>query len=87
LLFVVNSVYGCAAGAAGPGVKLSLETTKHPDRIATVFAGFDTEATEEIRKYFLTFPPSSPCIGIFKDSKLVHFVEQPYRGELGNINF
>jgi putative YphP/YqiW family bacilliredoxin len=76
LLIVVNSVCGCAAGAARPGVKLSLETTKRPNRIATVFAGFDTEATEEVRKYFLPFPPSSPCIGIFKDGKLVHFVER-----------
>jgi putative YphP/YqiW family bacilliredoxin len=59
-----------------PGVKLSLETTKRPNRIATVFAGFDTEATEEVRKYFLPFPPSSPCIAIFKDGKLVHFVER-----------
>jgi putative YphP/YqiW family bacilliredoxin len=76
LLIVVNSVCGCAAGAARPGVKLSLETTKRPNRIVTVFAGFDTEATEEVRKHFLPFPPSSPCIGIFKDGKLVHFVER-----------
>jgi putative YphP/YqiW family bacilliredoxin len=76
LLIEVNSVCGCAAGAARPGVKLSLETTKRPNRIATVFAGFDTEATEEVRKYFLPFPPSSPCIDIFKDGKLVHFVER-----------
>jgi putative YphP/YqiW family bacilliredoxin len=76
LLIVVNSVCGCAAGAARPGVKLSLETTKRPNRIATVFAGFDIEATEEVRKYFLPFPQSSPCIGIFKDGKLVHFVER-----------
>jgi putative YphP/YqiW family bacilliredoxin len=76
LLIVVNSVCGCAAGAARPGVKLSLETTKRPNRIVTVFAGVDTEATEEVRKHFLPFPPSSPCIGIFKDGKLVHFVER-----------
>jgi putative YphP/YqiW family bacilliredoxin len=76
LLIVVNSVCGCAAGAARPGVKLSLETNKRPNRIATVFAGFDTAATEEVRKHFLPFPPSSPCIGIFKDGKLVHFVER-----------
>ncbi|TXD50243.1 MULTISPECIES: BrxA/BrxB family bacilliredoxin [unclassified Polaribacter] len=76
VLVVVNSVCGCAAGAARPGVKLSLETTKRPNRITTVFAGFDTEATAQARKYFLPFPPSSPCIGLFKDGKLVHFVER-----------
>jgi putative YphP/YqiW family bacilliredoxin len=78
VLMVVNSVCGCAAGAARPGVILSLETTKRPNRIATVFAGFDTEATEQARKHFLPFPPSSPCIGLFKEGKLVHFVEQNY---------
>ena len=76
VLVVVNSVCGCAAGAARPGVKLSLQATHRPDRITTVFAGFDTEATEQARKHFLPFPPSSPCIGLFKDGKLVHFVER-----------
>jgi putative YphP/YqiW family bacilliredoxin len=76
VLVVVNSVCGCAAGAARPGVKLSLHATKRPNRITTVFAGFDTEATEQARKHFLPFPPSSPCIGLFKDGKLVHFVER-----------
>jgi putative YphP/YqiW family bacilliredoxin len=76
VLVVVNSVCGCAAGAARPGVKLSLDATKRPNRITTVFAGFDTEATEQARKHFLPFPPSSPCIGLFKDGKLVHFVER-----------
>lgn len=76
VLVVVNSVCGCAAGAARPGVKLSLQATNGPDRITTVFAGFDTEATEQARKHFLPFPPSSPCIGLFKDGKLVHFVER-----------
>jgi putative YphP/YqiW family bacilliredoxin len=76
VLIVVNSVCGCAAGAARPGVTLSLETAKRPNRIATVFAGFDTEATEQARKHFLPFLPSSPCIGLFKDGKLVHFVER-----------
>ena len=76
VLVVVNSVCGCAAGAARPGVKLSLEATKRTNRITTVFAGFDAEATEQARKYFLPFPPSSPCIGLFKDGKLVHFVER-----------
>jgi len=76
VLVVVNSVCGCAAGAARPGVKLSLDTTKRPDRITTVFAGFDTEAVEQARKHFFPFPPSSPCIGLFKDGELVHFVER-----------
>jgi len=76
LLVVVNSVCGCAAGAARPGVKLSLQATKSPNRITTVFAGFDTEATEQARKHFLPYPPSSPCVGLFKDGKLVHFIER-----------
>jgi putative YphP/YqiW family bacilliredoxin len=76
VLVVVNSVCGCAAGAARPGVKLSLHATKRPNRVTTVFAGFDTEATEQARKHFLPFPPSSPSIGLFKDGKLVHFVER-----------
>ena len=71
VLVVVNSVCGCAAG-----VKLSLDATKQPNRMTTVFAGFDTEATEQARKHFLPFPPSYPCIGLFKDGELVHFVER-----------
>jgi len=76
VLVVVNSVCGCAAGAARPGVKLSLDANKRPDRIATVFAGFDTEATAQARKHFFPYPPSSPCVGLFKDGELVHFVER-----------
>jgi len=76
VLVVVNSVCGCAAGAARPGVKLSLQASKSPNRITTVFAGFDTEATEQARKHFLPYPPSSPCVGLFKDGKLVHFIER-----------
>lgn len=76
VLVVVNSVCGCAAGAARPGVKLSLDASKRPDRITTVFAGFDTEATAEARKHFFPFPPSSPCVSLFKDGELVHFVER-----------
>jgi putative YphP/YqiW family bacilliredoxin len=76
VLVVVNSVCECAASAARPGVQRSLETIKRPNRITTVFAGFDTEATAQARKYFLPFTPSSPCIGLFKDGKLVHFVER-----------
>jgi putative YphP/YqiW family bacilliredoxin len=76
VLVVVNSVCECAASAARPGVQRSLETIKRPNRITTIFAGFDTEATAQARKHFLPFPPSSPCIGLFKDGKLVHFVER-----------
>lgn len=77
VLVVVNSVCGCAAGAARPGViKAVASTGKRPDRLTTVFAGFDTEATVQARKYFYPYPPSSPCIALFKDGKLVHFVER-----------
>ncbi len=75
-LVVVNSVCGCAAGAARPGVKLSITGEKRPDKITTVFAGFDTEAVMEARKHFAPYPPSSPAIALFKDGKLVHFVER-----------
>jgi len=76
VLVVVNSVCGCAAGAARPGVKLAVSGAKRPDRITTVFAGFDTEAVAEARKHFAPFPPSSPSVALFKDGKLVHFVER-----------
>ena len=76
-LVVVNSVCGCAAGAARPGVKLALQNAvKKPTRITTVFAGFDTEAVARARQYFLPFPPSSPSVALFKDGKLVHFIER-----------
>jgi len=76
VLVVVNSVCGCAAGAARPGVKLSLAGDKRPDKITAVFAGFDTEAVAEARKHFAPYPPSSPAVALFKDGKLVHFVER-----------
>ena len=76
LLVVVNSVCGCAAGNMRPGVKLSLQNAVHPSGMATVFAGVDTEATNQARKYFLPYPPSSPSIALFKDGKLVHFLER-----------
>lgn len=76
-LVVVNSVCGCAAGNLRPGVKLSLEDgAKKPNHLLTVFAGVDTEATQQARKYFLPFPPSSPSVALFKDGKLVHFLER-----------
>lgn len=76
LLIVVNSVCGCAAGNMRPGVKLSLQGDKLPGTLATVFAGVDGEATAQARKYFLPYPPSSPSIALFKDGKLVHFLER-----------
>lgn len=76
LLIVVNSVCGCAAGGARPGVILSLESDKRPAVLATVFAGVDREATARAREYMLPFPPSSPSIALFKDGKLVHFLER-----------
>ena len=76
LLVVVNSVCGCAAGNMRPGVKLSLKNDKIPATLATVFAGVDGEAVSQARKYFLPYPASSPSIALFKDGKLVHFLER-----------
>lgn len=76
VLVVVNSVCGCAAGACRPGVKMSLEHSKKPSKLTTVFAGFDTEAVNQARTHFSPYPPSSPSIALFKDGELVHFVER-----------
>lgn len=76
VLVVVNSVCGCAAGAARPGIKLAVQHNKRPNKLTTVFAGFDTEATMQARKHFAPYPPSSPAIALFKDGKLVHFIER-----------
>jgi putative YphP/YqiW family bacilliredoxin len=76
-LLVVNSVCGCAAGAARPGVKLALAQSKiQPNRVATVFAGVDKEAVAKAREFMLPYPPSSPCIALFKNGQLVHFIER-----------
>jgi putative YphP/YqiW family bacilliredoxin len=76
-LVVVNSVCGCAAGAARPGVKLAVQNSEvAPDRLVTVFAGVDKEAVQTAREYMLPYPPSSPSIALFKDGELVHFVER-----------
>lgn len=76
-LLVINSVCGCAAGAARPGVKYALEASdKRPDHLATVFAGVDQEATATAREFTLPYPPSSPAIALFKDGELIHFVER-----------
>ncbi len=76
VLVVVNSVCGCAAGACRPGVKMSLENGKHPSKLTTVFAGFDSEAVAQARQHFAPYPPSSPSIALFKNGELVHFVER-----------
>lgn len=76
-LVVVNSVCGCAARMARPGVRLALQhTSKKPDRLTTVFAGVDRESTQRAREYMLPYPPSSPSIALFKDGKLVYFLER-----------
>lgn len=75
-LLVVNSICGCAAGNARPGVKLSLNADKKPSKLLTVFAGVDKEATEKAREFLLPYPPSSPSIALFKDGKLVHMIER-----------
>lgn len=75
-LLVVNSVCGCAAGSARPGVLASLDSETLPDNFGTVFAGVDGDATEKARGHMMPYPPSSPAIGLFKDGKLVHFIER-----------
>ncbi len=76
-LVVVNSVCGCAAGAARPGVKAAVQRSEiKPDNLVTVFAGVDKEAVSKAREYMLPYPPSSPSIALFKDGELVHFVER-----------
>jgi putative YphP/YqiW family bacilliredoxin len=76
-LLVINSVCGCAAGAARPGVKWALQhSEKKPNHLATVFAGVDKDAVAKAREFTLPYPPSSPSIALFKDGELVHFVER-----------
>jgi putative YphP/YqiW family bacilliredoxin len=76
LMVVVNSVCGCAAGKARPGVALALQHDVKPDKVATVFAGADIEATERARSYFTGYGPSSPSIAILKDGELVYILER-----------
>lgn len=76
VLLVINSVCGCAAGAARPGVIMSLDHPKKPDHLVTVFAGVDKEATEAARRYLLPYPPSSPSIALLKDGELLHMIER-----------
>lgn len=75
-LIVVNSVCGCAAGQCRPGVAKALQNEVKPDRLLTVFAGQDKEATAKAREYFAPYPPSSPSIALMKDGQLVHFIQR-----------
>ena len=76
LMVVVNSICGCAAGKARPGVALALQNEVKPDKVATVFAGADIDATERARSYFTGYGPSSPSIALLKDGKLVYMLER-----------
>lgn len=76
LMVVVNSICGCAAGKARPGVAMALQHENKPDKVATVFAGADIEATERARSYFTGYSPSSPSIAILKDGELVYMLER-----------
>ena len=75
-LVVVNSVCGCAAANARPAAKMSLQNDKKPDHLVTVFAGVDTEAVDAARNLMIPFPPSSPCMALFKNGDLVHMIER-----------
>ena len=75
-LVAVNSVCGCAAANARPGARMSLQNTKKPDHIVTVFAGVDREAVAAARGHMMPFPPSSPSMALFKDGELVHMLER-----------
>ncbi len=76
-LLVLNSVCGCSAGTARPGVILAVENaTKKPTQCVTSFAGFDTAAVQQARTYLMPYPPSSPCIALLKDGQLVHMIER-----------
>ena len=76
VLVVVNSVCGCAAGNARPGVKSAIKNSNKPDHITTVFAGVDKEAVAKAREYMVPFPPSSPSIALFKGGEVVHMLER-----------
>ena len=75
-LVVINSVCGCSAGSARPGVLKAVGGARKPDHLTTAFAGFDYEAVQKVREHLLPYPPSSPSIALFKDGKLVHFLER-----------
>jgi putative YphP/YqiW family bacilliredoxin len=76
-LVVINSVCGCSAGTARPGVLMAVHNTaKKPDHLATSFAGFDVDAVKKLREKLLPYPPSSPAVALFKDGQLVHMIER-----------
>lgn len=76
-LVMINSVCGCSAGSARPGVLMAvMNAAKKPDHLTTAFAGFDIEAVQTLRQHLLPYPPSSPAIALFKDGQLVHFIER-----------
>jgi putative YphP/YqiW family bacilliredoxin len=76
-LVMINSVCGCSAGTARPGVLLAVHNaSKKPDHITTSFAGFDIDAVKKVREHMMPYPPSSPAIALFKDGKLVHMIER-----------
>ena len=76
-LLMVNSVCGCSAGSARPGVLMAVaNANKKPEYLTTSFAGFDTDAVKKVREHLLPYPPSSPAIALFKDGQLVHFIER-----------
>jgi putative YphP/YqiW family bacilliredoxin len=83
LMIIVNSVCGCAAGKARPGVAMALSHTNRPDLVTTVFAGADVDATARARSYFTGYAPSSPSMGLLKDGKLVYMLE---RSQIENRN-
>jgi len=76
-LVFINSVCGCAAGTARPGVVLAVQhATKKPDHLFTAFAGYDVDAVKQARNYLLPYPPSSPAIALLKDGQVVHMIER-----------
>ena len=76
-LVMINSVCGCSAGSARPGVLMAVAASnKKPDQLTTTFAGYDTDAVKKVREHLLPYPPSSPAIALFKDGKLVHMIER-----------
>ena len=83
LMIIVNSVCGCAAGKARPGLAMALSHANRPDLVATVFAGADVEATDRARSYFTGYAPSSPSMGLLKDGKLLYMLE---RSQIENRN-
>ncbi|HEU4936553.1 MAG TPA: BrxA/BrxB family bacilliredoxin [Vicinamibacterales bacterium] len=78
VMLVVNSVCGCAAGKARPGIAKALQNTNRPEVVATVFAGADIDATDRARQYFTGYPPSSPSIGLLRDGKLIYMMERSF---------